>query len=359
MTVSIHSDTAEALAVSKPLMGTATGAYAREKHLLLGVPTYAPARKAGVAGVPENVSPREAFALAGADFTVEKRPLQVVHAEDTVSPVTTHMAVVRTDTNQTVGINSKSYIPFQNEWLIRVFEYLREDATLDNILVQDNGSRIIATASLRFREDVISGDPIMRYIHAFTSHDGSTRLGFHFSDLRMVCANQCRFITGKGASQAAKDGRGLCWRHSRSNESNLEALPQLIDLENQRFHRSVEELRKLPGKQLTVEAATAILSHTYADKLAKPFKEKDGSLRERTLADLEEIDTIRSYYAGGGIGITRDLWGMFNSITQYETHDSGRANNETERARARLENLWGGSCAQRIERARTACLSFV
>jgi hypothetical protein len=50
---------------------------------------------------------------------------------------------------------------------------------------------------------------------------------------------------------------------------------------------------------------------------------------------------------------------LFNAITQFETHDSGRSKDETERARARLESLWGGGASKRIERAREACLALV
>ena len=52
-------------------------------------------------------------------------------------------------------------------------------------------------------------------------------------------------------------------------------------------------------------------------------------------------------------------YGLFQAITQYETHDAGRLKNDTERARARLESLWGGSGAKRIEKAREALLALV
>ena len=86
----------------------------------------------------------------------------------------------------------------------------------------------------------------------------------------------------------------------------------------------------------------------------------------RTLNDLPEIGIIRSHYSGTtGLGI-RDLdgvsgtaYGLFNAITQFESHDAGRAKDETERARTRLEALWGGTSAKRIERAREACLALV
>jgi hypothetical protein len=58
-------------------------------------------------------------------------------------------------------------------------------------------------------------------------------------------------------------------------------------------------------------------------------------------------------------GISGTAYALFNAITQHETHDSGRAKDETDRARARLESLWGGTSAKRIDRARTAALALV
>ncbi|NBT76624.1 MAG: DUF932 domain-containing protein [Betaproteobacteria bacterium] len=154
-------------------------------------------------------------------------------------------------------------------------------------------------------------------------------------------------------------------KHTSSVTKFAEKLPHLIDLERRSFSKSIDELRDLTNIQLTTEIARRVLEATYSDKLATPIKE-DGKSRQRTLADLPEVAVIRGHFAGTtGLGI-RDLpgcagtaYGLFNAITQFETHDAGRAKDETERARARLESLWGGSSAKRIARAREACLALV
>jgi hypothetical protein len=71
-TLPTHADTAEALSVSQATRDRPTNAFAREKNMLLG---YAPARAAGANPIPADATPRQAFAAANADFTVEKRPL--------------------------------------------------------------------------------------------------------------------------------------------------------------------------------------------------------------------------------------------------------------------------------------------
>lgn len=369
-----HADTDAARAVSD--MGYAnrhkvTTAYARERHLLMGAAPQV-AIQAGGTPVGPDATPRAAFAAAGADFTVESRPIAFDAAAGTTADstcdwrtVTSHKAVIRTDTGRSLGIVGRGYTPVQNDALIQLFEYLHEDATLENIVCLDHGRKVVASATIAIEGDVTPGDTVRRYLHAFNSHDGSTAFGLWFSDLRLVCANQLRFITGRGARRAAASGSGLVMRHTRGITDFAAKLPQLIDLENQRFRRDLDELRPLTTTRLTSEAARAILEATFADKLALPITDKNsGKKRERTLADLDtEIGIIRSHaYGSTGIGIDpseRSAWNLFQAITQYETHDAGRAKDATERARARLESLWGGTAAKRIDRAREACLAVV
>jgi phage/plasmid-like protein (TIGR03299 family) len=375
-----HQDTDEARSVSDMRFAgrnKVTTAYARERHLLLGSAPQV-AVQAGGTPVCSNATPRLAFAAAGADFLVEKRPLAYgvpLPADDSPEgedlftftdsrPLSQHRAIVRPDTGACLGVVGSGYTPVQNESLIDLFDYLREDAQLENIVVLEHGRKIFATASIDIQGDVTSGDTVRRYLHAFNSHDGSSAFGVFFSDMRLVCANQLRFIAGRGARRAASEGAGLVMRHTKSVEQFAKSLPRLIDLETARFHKDLQELRALTTSTLTTEAAKAILEATFADKLATPIKDKQlGEMRPRHLGDLDtEIATIRSHaYGSTGIGIDtseRTVYNLFQAITQFETHDTGRAKDEISRARTRLESLWGGVAAKRIERAREACLAF-
>ena len=316
--------------------------------------------------VPENVSACEAFAIAGLDWTADKRPAFFMGPDGPLqSPE--HCAIVRSDNHKLLGIHGSGYTPVQNNALINLLDYLREDIEIENVLSIRDGRKIFATASIRTEDEVLPGDRVRRYLHLFNSHDGSSGFGVFFSDVRLRCANQLAYLTGRAVGKAMESGAGLRRKHTASVTTFAEQLPQLIDLERRSFRQSISELRDLTGVQLTTELAKRVLEATYADKLASPIKDKDsGKPRPRTIADLPEVTTIRSHYAGDtGLGI-RDLpgcagtlYGLFNAITQVATHDTGRGKDETERARARLISLWGGESARRITRAREACLAQV
>ena len=316
--------------------------------------------------VPENASASEAFAIAGLDWRADKRPAFFMGPDGPLeSP--DHCSIVRSDTNELLGIQGSGYTPVQNSALVNLLDYLREDIEIETVLSIRQGRKIFATASIRVEDEVLPGDRVRRYLHAFNSFDGSSSFGVFFSDVRLRCANQLNYLTGRAASAASLDGSGLRMKHTASVTKFAENLPALIDLERRSFRRSIDELRSLTNVQLTTEIARRVLEATYADKLAVPIKDKtSGDKRARTIADLPEIGIIRGHYTGStGLGI-RDLpgaagtvYGFFNAITQFETHDAGRAKDETERARARLQALWGGDSARRIEKAREACLALV
>jgi phage/plasmid-like protein (TIGR03299 family) len=367
-----HADTPEARAVSNMRAGLhkqVTSGYSRDRHLLLTAPRQV-ALAAGGTPVGPDAPPSQAFAAAGADFVVESRPIAFDHSPEADNfdwrSVSTHKALVRTDTGAALGVVGRGYQPIQNQSLIDLFSFLHEDAQLDNIVVLGGGRRVYATATIAIEGEVIPGDPIRRHLHAFNSFDGSTAFGVFFSDLRLVCANQLAYISGKGARKARSRSEGLVMRHTTSAEAFARQLPQLIDLQTRTFRQSLDELKPLTTTRLSTEAARAVLEATYSDKLAVPIKDKDtGKPRPRVLADLEDtcLSTIRSHAFGStGIGIDpsdRSVWNLFQAITQFETHDAGRLKDPVAAARARLESLWGGESAQRIDRAREACLALV
>ena len=321
--------------------------------------------QAGGTLITENLSAYEAFKAAGADFKVSKRTTTYQHEGET-RVADEHCTIVREDTGACLGIMGSSYTPVQNDSLIYLFDALRENVEIDNILTIRNGKKIFVSARCDIEGEVTSGDKIRRYLHAFNSFDGSSSFGVFFSDIRLQCANQINYLCNKGANRAKAEGAGMVMRHTASVTRFAEALPHLINVEQQKFETDLNALRPLASLKLNQELAKRILEATYADDLSDPIKDKEtGEKRPRQLSDLSHIDVIRSHYSGDtGYGIeTGTAWGLFQAITQYETHDRGRtrgmSRSDTEKARIRLESLYGGTSSKRIDRARRSLLALV
>ena len=340
-----------------------------------GPMVYGPYREAGYKVEPlidklgtrivENVSGTEAFRIAGLDWKAEKRPAFFMGPDGPVmSP--DHCSIVRSDNDKLMQIAGKGYTPVQHDAIAELFNYLGSEIRVENVLSIRQGRKCYATASIKAEGEVVPGDRVRRYLHAFNSHDGSSSFGVFFTDVRLACANQLSRLTRIESSNAVKDGCGLKMRHTKSVLDFAQNLPRMIDLERQSFNRDLEAMRDMTNVKLSQEIAERVLKAAYADKLASPIRDKDtGEKRQRLLIDLPEFHTIREHcYGNTGLGMDLEgvrgsLYGLFNGITQCETHDTGRSRDQIERTRARLESLWGGPAAKRIEAAKAACLALV
>jgi len=345
-------------------------AYARDGK---GIAVYGRYREAGYKVEPlvdkvgtritENVSGTEAFQIAGLDWSVEKQPaFKFVEGEYLLDP--DYQYIRRSDTNHDFQLVSKRYEPIQHTVIADLFNYLSGEIEIENVLSIRNGAKCYATASIKVEDEVVPGDRVRRYLHAFNSHDGSSCFGVFFTDVRLACANQLSRLVKREARLAAPE-HGFRRRHVGKVEEFSRDLPQLINMERQSFYTSISELRDLTGIPLTDELTRRILETTYAEKLSKDITDRQtGKTRTRILTDLSEFSTIRSHLSGStGLGMDMEgvqgtVYGLFNAITQCETHDGGRGQGR-ERNQARLESLYNGNAAKRINITRDACLALV
>lgn len=315
--------------------------------------------------ITENVSGTEAFRIAGLDWQAEKREAYFM-GQDGPEIAPDHCSIVRSDNGELMHLAGKGYTPVQHTAIADLFNYLSGEIEIENVLSIRRGKKVYATASIKAEGEVVPGDRVRRYLHAFNSHDGSCSFGVFFTDVRLACANQLGMLTKRESSNRTADGQGLRMRHTKSVSEFAQRLPQMIDLERQTFHKQLDGLRDLAGIPLTAELAKRVLETTFNDKLVRPIRDKQSKeMRQRHLNDLPEYSLIREHcYGSSGFGmdmkgVQGTVYGLFNGITQCLTHDGGHSKDTTERNRARLESLWGGAASKRIEAAREACLALV
>ena len=147
----------------------------------------------GLGVVTEGTLPaREAFETADALFTVEKREL--VYPYQYEQPIgldwqkSGTFAVVRTDTQALLGVCQYEIV--QNDSLLRIAEFIREEVDMDCVIVLSDGAKVCFTATLRGAEtDIVPGDTVKRRIVGYLGHDGKTGCGAKFTNVRVVCQN--------------------------------------------------------------------------------------------------------------------------------------------------------------------------
>ena len=257
---------------------------------------------------------REAFETADALFTVEKRELRLpVHSEDgpdgylpgkVVYQPTGTFGVVRTDTQALLGVVSKQYEIVQNDSLLRMAEFIREEVDMDCVIVLSNGSKVCFTATLRGAEtDIVPGDTVKRRIVGYLGHDGKTGCGAKFTNIRVVCQNTL-------TAALSESGAHSSITHKNGANNNFDALINSIDVARQDFVTECDLMREFSRASLGIDG--------FRDFVDKVYNiDEDQAFRKRDKLQAAFLRGYGSQYAPASI------WNAVNAITQVETSTRG------------------------------------
>lgn len=305
---------------------------------------------------------REAFRLAEADFPVAARP--VFDAD--MQPIAGYQAITRLDTGKTLSVMTETYTPIQNEALIRIAEALHEDTSMDAVCVLAEGKRVTFTARIRGAEgDVVPGDPVQQYLIGCTSHDGSIPFQLLFSPIRVVCQNTLSAALGLANRSRQKDS-SIRIRHTKNADSLIQRLPELVDVRRRQFIGGLGELRHMAATPCSLAQFRQYISEVFADQLSGTVNDVRGdqrTARPKIVEDLPGWPSLLRKFHGEAIG--SDLpascgttWAAYQSVTEYLSHEAGRAKQTDQAARQRFESLYWGKSAELIKTAHMVALSI-
>jgi len=312
--------------------------------------------------VDGTLSAREAFRVANADFQVAGRP--VFDAD--MQPIAGYQAITRMDTGRTLSVMTETYTPIQNESLIRIAEALHEDINMDAVCVLSDGKKVTFTARICGAEgDVVPGDPVQQYLIGCTSHDGSIPFQLLFSPIRVVCQNTLSAALGLASNQRNRDN-SIRIRHTKNADSLIQRLPDLVDVRRRQFIGGLDELRHMAATPCTMTQFRQYISNIFADQLQGTVNDVRGdksTARPKVLEDLPAWPSVLHKFEGEAIG--SDLtaskgttWGAYQAITEYLTHESGRAKDPADAARKRLESIYWGSTLEQLTKAHEYAMSM-
>tara|TARA_B100000405_G_scaffold299292_1_gene257398 strand:- start:16706 stop:17668 length:963 start_codon:yes stop_codon:yes gene_type:complete len=288
---------------------------------------------------------REAFEVGNALFTVEKRELQyptytTVGANDANCWSNTPAGVfglVRTDTQVLLGVVSKQYEVVQNEALLRMAEFIREEVDMDSVIVLSDGAKVCFTATLRGAEaDIVPGDTVKRRIVGYLGHDGKTGCGAKFTNIRVVCQNTLTAALNESGAHSSIT-------HKNGANNNFDALIKSIDVARQDFVTECDLMREFSRTSMGVSQFNEFVDKVYNIDEGQVFRKRDK---------LE-----RAFTRGFGFRFApASVWSAINAITEVETSTRG-----TTAAKGRSQFARGtfGVGAQISKRAFTAAKQLV
>ena len=259
----------------------------------------------GMGVVTEGTLPaREAFETADALFAVEKRELLYPVVSETytqdVSPSGV-FGVVRTDTQALLGVVSRQYEIVQNDSLLRMAEFIREEVDMDCVIVLADGAKVCFTATLRGAEtDIVPGDTVKRRIVGYLGHDGKTGCGAKFTNIRVVCQNTLTAALGE------RSGAHSSITHKNGANENFDQLINSIDVARQDFVTECELMREFSRVSMGVSQFNEFVDEVYNIDEGQVFRKR------------EKLE--RAFTRGFGFRFApASVWSAVNAITEVET----------------------------------------
>jgi hypothetical protein len=155
---------------------------------------------------------------------------------------------------QLLGVVSKQYEIVQNDSLLRMAEFIREEVDMDCVIVLSDGAKVCFTATLRGAEtDIVPGDTVKRRIVGYLGHDGKTGCGAKFTNIRVVCQNTLTAALGESGAHSSIT-------HKNGANNNFDALIESIDVARQDFVTECELMREFSRRSMGIQASLTHLS---------------------------------------------------------------------------------------------------
>ena len=281
----------------------------------------------------------DAMKLAKLDWSVEQWPVQATDPQSwkTVA-VEGHLANVRSDTRELLGVVGKGYRVFQNAQL---FEFL--GALVADRLVAFHaagglrgGRRVWALCRLPREYRPAPDDVVRPYLLVTNTHDGDGPLQMMPATVRDCCANAFNL--------PLDGGRGLTVRHHPGLGQGLAEARRNLQQIAARFERFGDEAAALAATPLSDVQVYDYFDSILAD--ADGGGERDA--RDRTLARL------RSNFDGPANalpGVAGTAWAAFNAVGEWaDGQRTFRGRDDLARDEGRLDSIWFGS-SHRIKQA--------
>jgi phage/plasmid-like protein (TIGR03299 family) len=290
-------------------------------------------------GVILNDAPtvEDAIRCAGLDWKVRLAPLQLTEDGRAVN----HQATIRESDNSILGVVGPGFVPLQN---VDAFGWFQP--FVDNKMVKleaagalRSGKKVWILARTAGGEvDIIKNDPVTQYVLLAHAHDGSLAIRVGFTTVRVVCANTLSAaLDTKSASKLIKIA------HTKGTKTALESVREVMDLARGEFVATTEKLQVLAR-----HGCDEMTLRRYVRTVFDPERADDEKAAKPTIAQVLPL-----FEAGRGSELSRGtLWGAFNAITEFTTHEQGKSQN------ARLESQWFGKGVGIARRALDVGLAF-
>jgi len=297
------------------------------------------------------LSPRDALLAAGLDTNVERWQLVAQKLDEDGSlikqlDIDTHVANIRSDNHDLLGVVSSSYVPIQNEEMAEFCEALLDESE-GTIEVESAGSirggkRVWFL--LKGEQFAVRGkDEIFPYILVSNGHDGSSMFRVTPTTIRVVCSNTMHMVIPRTETgELLTSAFGI--KHTKNVMSRVEEARQALKTYNQRLEENKMLSETLAKKEITSENMQAFFYELYQEDFGDiPINPQNGweEGRKKRAQSAWHSFTQRFDDERSVAGTT--VWNALNAYTGLVQHDSkARGKDDADRFEKRVNsNLFG------------------
>ena len=237
------------------------------------------------------------------EFDVEMQPVFDKHGE----PIKGSQHVVRTDTNQSLGVHGARYKMVRHDDVVNSILDSVSSANLSddykmNVEVLEDGRKL--RGEILFNDLVVEptvGDYVKFKVDFFNSYDGSWSFSQAASGLRLWCMNGC--TTPDAVART---------RYKHTTSINVEGSAAKIS--NGLHHFMTQKERWQSYMQTTV--TTPMAEKFFKNTVAKAFTRQT----QVTKTNEKQLEKLLEIWAGECQELGRNKWALYNCLTYWATH---------------------------------------
>jgi phage/plasmid-like protein (TIGR03299 family) len=250
------------------------------------------------------------------NWGVTKKPLACPDGYPTES-----FGIYRNDNNKWLGTVGKQYEIMQNSSLAESII----EASLD-VSDKFRGGQLYEGKKVYYQAELndtqIANDTIKRYITGLNSHDGSSSIGFGFTNKVVVCQNTFH-IAMKEVNK---------FRHTSSAQQRVE----LARAEINRMLKIESGLMDNYKRMADTKISTAVTKRVIADLFGFEDDDFEKETKQFSTKKINDISKFKNILDSELASHGQTLWGLFNAVTWKTNHQDAKEGKS-------LENVMVGS----------------
>jgi phage/plasmid-like protein (TIGR03299 family) len=286
--------------------------------------------------VEDAMTSAEAIELAGLNYQVIKSPLQTRPDEEgSVSMCDTHVATMRTDTQEILGVVSTKYEIIQNVDCFNFFDEIidKGEAIYQTAGALGKGERIFLTAKLP--DDIlVGGEKVENYFMLTNGHGGGHGLVAALTPIRVVCNNT---LTAALKSCTNK----VTIKHFKNATQRVKEAYKVMGMAS----KYLQEVEPIFNKMVDYKMTEGQVNSYIQSCFSEPQENGEYSTRTQNLS-AEVLKFAMTHDTQNTIETKGTLWGAYNSISGYLGWVKDYKN-----AEARMKDINFGTGARQVQKA--------